>query len=303
MFYVAPLLLHRALLVARRAALPSAASPAAGRRGASSPASLPVAVPVRTVRQRLAPSRTRSRCCRWWWLQDTVIHSRPAAVVGARRRSRRRGGFVFVPRRFALVLPALVLALYFVVASGRRRERPARHPPRVGRRALRRDPRAAPRLDRPRRRARRADVGVPLATTPARHVHRSGTNEFFNRSVGTRLHRRRARRRAAACPRRRSRAAPTAPLVTATRRRAAVRATPTRTSTSPASRSRRDAADRARALPRRRAARRADARHRALSADTWAGPTVTYTPLQLHRRHLRRTARQRRAPLRQRASR
>ena len=52
----------------------------------------------------------------WWWLQDQGIHFGPLRFVALAVGLAAGAAFVFVPRRYALVLPALV-GVYFVLAS------------------------------------------------------------------------------------------------------------------------------------------------------------------------------------------
>ena len=88
--------------------------------------------------------------------------------------------FLFVPRRYLLVLPAVVLA-YFVDRDPADPGGPARDGAGCCRGALRGDPNRAARLDRPRRQATHT---VAVLWTGKTNRFTVLMNEFFNRSVG-----------------------------------------------------------------------------------------------------------------------
>ena len=173
MFYVAPLALialvlawsTRVVAPRRRVVVAAAvvAARAAGRRS------------------RSTGSSTRARGLRHVRAAAVVVAARPLDLAltqvrcgGARRRGRGGGA---VPARCRGARARAARRSSSARASsldhGVVAERPARDPHRLGRRALRRDPRRAPRLDRPRRRADDADVSRALERA-ARPAHRSG---------------------------------------------------------------------------------------------------------------------------------
>ena len=92
----------------------------------------------------------------WWWVQDHWIHMGDlhwAALVVALAAG---ALFVWLPRRYALVLPALV-GVFFVLTALVAEDGRARDAPGLGREALVGHPQPAERLARPRRRPRRVD--------------------------------------------------------------------------------------------------------------------------------------------------
>ena len=259
-FYVAPFALIALLGLARATTSSRVAaccsSPRPRRRRAAG------GRPVRAVRQHVGRLR----------------HVRPAAVVvaagpghplraAALRRARRRASS---PRRrssscrarYALVLPVLV-AVYFVLASAVVEN--GRHGIHQARSARSSPASASPHPDWIDRRVGR-DADVSFLWHYTGETRPLWKNEFFNRSVRTRLHRRRARpggRRAARDAGRTSAATARSSPQPASRRACATR------SPTPTSRARRSRATRrsASTLYRvERADRDPDARHRPLPA-------------------------------------
>ena len=208
-FYVAPLALiallgllrgrRRAASRRARVAAALARRRAAGRR------------PVRALREHLGRLR----------------HARPAAVVvaagprhplrpAALRRARRRASS---PRRRSSSCRAATrsssrrsLARLLRAQLGGRRERPPRDPPGLGRRALRRHPRRASRLDRP---AVGRDADVAFFWHYTGETRPLWNNEFFNRSVRGVYTLDGPDPADGGCPRRRSTSAANGKLVTA----------------------------------------------------------------------------------------
>ena len=279
-FYVAPLALIALLgLAARRRRPARARRVLAGRRGRRRRAA--GRRPVRPLRQHVGGLGHVRRCCPGGGCRITGSTSARCASSRSRVGLAAAALFVFVPRRFALALPALVAA-YFVLASlvvenGRHGIRQAS----VG--ALCAGIRvAAPGLDRPRgrprrrrsrssgtTRARRGRSGRTSSSTAASHdVYTvdgpdpadGGLPETPVRRARRRHARHRGARRVRAC------------------------ATRSRTSTSPGTPLARDPA-RPDALPRRRPDRRPDARDAASIRDTWSRPRGHLPARALHRRH------------------
>jgi hypothetical protein len=117
----------------------------------------------------------------WWWLQDHVLHLDQVKWVVLAAAVAAAAVFVFLPRRFALVLPALVgayfLATSFVVENGRH----GLH------KATLASLWAGIRVDHPDwiDRAVGGDAHVAAIWTGKLSVYSIWENEFFNRSLGT----------------------------------------------------------------------------------------------------------------------
>ena len=124
MFYLAPLALIALLGLAADGIVPRARRPVVA--AAVVAGVLPVFIPFTPLHPTSALSDTFC-LLPWWWLQDHLIHLdqvRWAALVVSLAAA---AAFALLPRRYALVLPALVAA-YFVADRGRGRERPPRDP-------------------------------------------------------------------------------------------------------------------------------------------------------------------------------
>ena len=178
MFYLAPLALIALLGLASDGIVPARRRPvliAAGLAGV-----LPVFIPFTRFITTSAVSDTFA-LLPWWWAQDhwiTLAQVRWAALGVSLAAA---AVFVLLPRRYALVLPALVGAYFvatsFVVENGRH----GIHKTTIG--SLWAGIRiAASRLDRPRGRAR---ASVAVLWTGKTTAYPVWENEFFNRSVGT----------------------------------------------------------------------------------------------------------------------
>ena len=149
-FYVAPFAMIALLGLVSRDAVVPASRPRSRDRGRS-PASLPLAVPFARFVNTSAVSDTLG-LLPWWWLQDRGSTSGRCGSwrsrVGLARRCDVRLRPAPLRARSAGAARRLLRA-----CVDRGRERPARDPRGVGRRALRRHPRSPPRLDRPARSA------------------------------------------------------------------------------------------------------------------------------------------------------
>ena len=160
MFVVAPLLLT-GLLVWIDRGLPRPRVYALAAAGVA--AVLPALIPYERFLQLKVRSDTLM-IVPLWNVQDEVGLPRLDEVVLV-------GGivaaalFFFVPRRYALALPAVVLA-YFARRDPADPRRPARDGAGGGRRALRGDPDGPARLDRPRRRGRRGGGALDREDEP-----------------------------------------------------------------------------------------------------------------------------------------
>ncbi len=178
MFYVAPFALVALLGLATEGVLPRARLPVLA--AAAIAGVLPVAIPFARFVQPSAVSDTFA-LLPWWWVQDRGIHFDAIRYVALGVGLAAAALFLVVPRRLALVLPALV-AVYFVlttavVQNGRHGLRDAAentlfagikvaHPDWIDRVA-----------------GRHADVAVLWApNSEPRPVY---DTEFFNRSIGT----------------------------------------------------------------------------------------------------------------------
>jgi hypothetical protein len=110
MFYVAPLFFAALLAwIERGAPRPRPATAIA----ACAAALLPALIPYRTVIGVSAQSDTLA-LLPWWWLQDHVIDLSQVWIAALVLGLGLAAAFVFVPVRFALALPAVVLLLYAV---------------------------------------------------------------------------------------------------------------------------------------------------------------------------------------------
>jgi hypothetical protein len=113
MFYVAPFFLVALLGLATEVVLPRsrrALVPAALAAGV-----LPVAIPLARFVQPSAVSDTFA-LLPWWWVQDRGIHFDSLRYVALGAGLAAAAAFLLVPRRYALVLPALVVA-YFALTN------------------------------------------------------------------------------------------------------------------------------------------------------------------------------------------
>ena len=294
-FYLVPLLLIPLAGLADRSVVPRARRPvlvAAVVAGV-----LPLALPFGRFVNSSAVSDTFG-LLPWWWLQDQGIHFGPLRLVALAAGLAAAAAFVFVPRRFAFGLCALVGALVRVLVD-RRRERPPRPASGFGGQSLRRDPGAPSRLDRQGcrpRRGRRVRLALRRRDAPAleqrvlqpqrpRHLHRRRPRSRRRRparDAGARTRRRHPRHRVRQCA-----ARPVCGLVHRHR--------------GPPGRARPEAG--ARALPRERPARRAHARERALPERHLVREARHLPPAPLRRRPPRGPARDRREPLRLQADR
>ena len=110
MFYVAPLFFAALLAwIERGAPRPRLAAAAT----AVAAAVLPTLIPYTTLIGVSAQSDTLA-LLPWWWLQDHVIDLSQVWIAALVLGVALGAAFLFVPRRFALALPALVLVLYAV---------------------------------------------------------------------------------------------------------------------------------------------------------------------------------------------
>jgi hypothetical protein len=179
MFYLAPLALIALLGMATDGVLPR------NRRSLAAAAViagvLPVAIPFGRFVTTSAVSDTFA-LLPWWWLQDRGIHFDTIRYVALGVGLVAGAAFLFLPRRLALVLPAL-MAAYFVLTTAVVQN---------GRHGLRETSRGALwagiKKAHPDWIDRLAGTGagtVAVLWTPSPEAHPIWNNEFFNRSVGT----------------------------------------------------------------------------------------------------------------------
>ena len=177
-FYIAPLAVIATLGLFAKDVVPSARW--ARLAAAAAAGVLPVAVPFARFVNTSAVSDTLG-LLPWWWLQDQGIRFGPLRLVALAAGLVVAAGFVLVPRRYALVFPALLFVYFGLSSAVVENGRHGIHRASAG--ALFAGIRA-PHLDWIDRAVGR-DADVAFLWHYAGETRPLWNNEFFNRSVRT----------------------------------------------------------------------------------------------------------------------
>ncbi len=178
MFYLAPLALIALLGLAADGIVPKGRRPLIA--AAALAGILPVFIPFTRFITTSAVSDTFS-LLPWWWAQDNLIHLSQVRWVALGVSLAAGAVFVLLPRRYALVLPALVGAYFVTTALVVENGRHGIHKTTVG------SLWAGTHLAHPDwiDRAVGRNASVAVLWTGATTAYPVWENEFFNRSVGT----------------------------------------------------------------------------------------------------------------------